>query len=119
MSVDIEADRTGDVTFHGNTLNASSSFTDNAGSAVIRNNRGLVTENNGTATVANGSTSETVSHGLDETPDLQDISVTPTNDLGNASTFWISDVGASNFDINVDADPGADEATFAWKAAIE
>ncbi|MFW6040165.1 MAG: right-handed parallel beta-helix repeat-containing protein [Gemmatimonadota bacterium] len=74
--------------------------------------------NNGTATVPNGSTSVSVSHGLDQTPDAEDISVTPTNDLGDAAKFWVSSVGASTFDINVDADPGADTATFAWMALI-
>ena len=55
-----------------------------------------------------------MTHGLDITPSAEDISVTPTNNLGNASKFWISDIGASTFRINVDTDPGADTATFSW-----
>lgn len=85
----------------------------------IRNNRGYVTENNGTATVANATTSIAVTHGLSTTPALDDISVTPTNDLGNATKFWISTPTSTQFTINVDADPGAGTATFVWTASIQ
>jgi hypothetical protein len=85
---------------------------------IIRNNLGYATETDGTATVANGTTSIAVTHGLAATPNLQDISVTPTNDLGNASQFWISTPTSTQFTINVDADPGAGTATFVWKAWI-
>jgi len=92
---------------------------DNSGSGnVIRNNVGFVTENSGTATVANGQTIIDVTHGLSVTPTANDVQVTPTNDLGNATKFWISDLGASTFRINVDGDPGASTATFAWSAAV-
>ena len=84
----------------------------------MRDNIGFVSEKSGTATVANGSTSIEVEHGLGATPAIQDISVTPTNNLGNASKFWISDVDSDSFQINVDADPGNDTATFAWSAMI-
>ncbi|NIR76781.1 MAG: hypothetical protein GWN53_17275 [Gammaproteobacteria bacterium] len=94
---------------------------DGSGSGtVVRRNSGYTTENNGTATVASGTTSIAVNHGLDATPSIQDISVTPTNDPTNdVGNFWISSVGASQFTINVGADPGSGGATFAWKAAIE
>jgi hypothetical protein len=72
--------------------------------------------NNGNATVANGSTSIAVTHGLEETPGLSDIQVTPTNNLGNATKFWVSNPTSTQFTINVDADPGATTATFAWQA---
>lgn len=84
----------------------------------FRHNHGFITENNGTATVTSGNTTIVVGHGLDRTPDLQDISVTPTNNLGNASLFWISTPTSTQFTINVDADPGATTATFVWTAAI-
>jgi hypothetical protein len=83
---------------------------------ILRNNIGWVTESNGVATVASGSTTIAVNHGLSETPALNTISVTPTNSLGTAAKFWISGVGATQFTINVDADPGATTATFAWAA---
>lgn len=85
---------------------------------VVRNNLGWTTESNGTATVANGTTSIAVNHGLSVTPALANISVTPTNSLGTAAKFWISGVGATQFTINVNADPGATTATFAWSARM-
>lgn len=86
---------------------------------VIRDNFTFATENNGTATVANGTTSIAVTHGLAQTPDLQDISVTPSNNLGNATKFWVSTPTSTQFTINVDADPGAGTATFVWTASIQ
>lgn len=84
----------------------------------VRNNMGWTTENNGTATVLSGTTSIAVSHGLSKTPNSRDIQVTPTNNLGSATKFWISSVGASTFTINVDVNPGASTATFVWQAEI-
>jgi len=88
------------------------------GPHAIRDNVGYVTENNGVATITSGSTYIDVAHGLDRAPAAEDISVTPTNNLGNASKFWISDVGPSTFRINVNSTPGATTATFAWHAAV-
>ena len=83
-----------------------------------QNNIGHVTENSGTAPIASGSTYFDVAHGLSVTPNAKDISVTPTNSLGNASKFWISNVGASTFRINVNTYPGSATATFAWRAEM-
>ena len=80
----------------------------------IKRNTGFVTENSGTATVASGTTSIAVSHGLHITPNIKDIHVTPTNNLGSAAKFWISGVTSSQFTINVDVNPGATTATFVW-----
>lgn len=68
----------------------------------------------GTATVASGDTSVTVTHGLTTAPANTDIWVVPTNSMGLATNFWTSDFGATTFKINVNADPGATTATFAW-----
>lgn len=73
---------------------------------------------NGSATVANGTTTIAVPHSLGKTPGLNDIQVTPTNDLGTAAKFWISLPTADDFTINVDSDPGAGGATFAWTVHI-
>ena len=81
---------------------------------VVRNNIGWTTENNGAAIIASATTSIAVNHGISVTPALNNISVTPTNSLGTATKFWISGVGATQFTINVDVDPGATTATFAW-----
>ncbi len=87
-----------------------------AATTIIRNNVGYTTESSGTATVLNGATSIAVTHNLSVTPALGNISVTPTNSLGSATKFWISGAGATQFTINVDVDPGATTATFAWTA---
>ena len=76
----------------------------------------IKTVNDGTATVTNGNTTVVVTHSLGLTPDLKHISVTPTNNLGNATKFFISTVTSTQFTINVDQDPGATTATFVWMA---
>jgi len=68
----------------------------------------------GAATVLNGNTTVTVTHGLAITPNIHDIHVTPTNNLGSATKFWVSGPNATDFTINVDANPGAGTATFSW-----
>ena len=85
---------------------------------IVRNNIGWSTEKVGTATVANGATSVAVAHGLESAPALANISVTPTNNLGNAAKFWISGVTNTQFTLNVDVDPGANTATFVWNARM-
>jgi hypothetical protein len=75
-----------------------------------------VTFNKGSATVADTTTSIAVNHGLSVTPVAQDITLTPTNNLGNASHFWVSTITSTQFTINVDSDPGATTATFGWRA---
>ena len=85
---------------------------------IIAENLGYTTRADGTATVPNAATYIDVTHGLAATPTVADIQVTPTNNLGDASKFWISDAGATTFRINVNADPGATTATFSWSARI-
>lgn len=84
----------------------------------ISGNQPFKTENNGTATVASGATSIVVNHGLNMTPTLNNISVTPTNNLGSSTKYWISNPTATQFTINVDVAPGAATAAFAWTARI-
>jgi hypothetical protein len=81
--------------------------------------RGRVVSNTGTATVISGATTVVVSHGLSDTPTLDNILVTPTNNLGTATKFWISTLTSTQFTINVDANPGASTATFAWRAEVK
>jgi len=92
---------------------------DTATGTILKNNTGYVTENQGVATIASGTTSVTVSHGLDKTPDVSDIQVTPIESLGAASFFYVdrTTVDATSFDIVVDADPTQD-VDFAWEAKI-
>ena len=87
-----------------------------AGTTETRGCAGLLTRNAGTATVISGNTTTVVNHGLARTPAVKDIRVTPINNLGNASKFWISGVSSAQFTINVDSNPGATTATFSWQA---
>ncbi len=111
-----------DVIITGNDLrnNATSGLSYRGGtSRVIRDNIGFVTRNSGTAVVANGTTAIVVNHGLDMAPNIHDISVTPTNNLGLASKFWLSTITPRTFTINVDASPGPMTATFTWTAEVK
>jgi len=81
---------------------------------VVRNNLGYKTEATGTAVVTNGTTSAAVTHGLAATPLLANITISPTNNLGTATKFWVSNPTSTQFTINVDANPGASTATFSW-----
>lgn len=73
--------------------------------------------NTGTAVVPNSATHIDVTHGLGATPAIEDIIVIPTNGLGDATSWFLSNIGDTIFRINVNADPGATTATFAWKAS--
>lgn len=109
----------------GPSVITNNAISNNTGAAIVvnntatiaRGNQGFATENSGTAIVANGTTSIAVSHVLDYTPNIADISVTPTNNLGSASEFWISTVTSTQFTINVNTNPGSSTATFVWKIA--
>jgi hypothetical protein len=94
---------------------ASTLFETDNSNFIFKNVKGIITENLSSATVANGATSVIINHLLDRTPLIQNIKVTPTNNMGNASHFWISDVNGRTFKINVDTDPGATTATFRWE----
>ena len=107
-----------DGTVTGNTItNSVTAAVDVPSSVLVRDNFGYVTEENGTATLADGTTSIAVTHGLDVTPALSDISVTPIEAWGSATTFWISSPTSTQFTINVDADPTQD-VDFAWTASV-
>lgn len=102
--------------FDGNTTDFAFS-----GDGTLRWNRGHETEADGTATLPSGSTTVSVTHGLDETPDASDILVTPIDGwVGSAaSQFEVpsANIGGSAFDIVADADPTQD-VTFAWSAYL-
>lgn len=109
-----------------NNLIAGNDFTNvtgakvsDAGSGnVMRNNIGLTTQAKGTATVLNGTTSIAVAHGLAFTPAAGDIVLTPLESLGAAAMFWVNTYTATQFTINVNADPGTD-VDFAWQAVVK
>lgn len=100
------------------TANTAGSVSNSGSGNVFRNNRGYLTESNGTSTIASGSTSVVVNHNLNRQPFVKDIIVTPNNSLGNAAKYWVSNVTATQFTINVNTDPGSGTAQFAWQAII-
>jgi hypothetical protein len=80
----------------------------------------------GTATVLNATTSIAVTFtnalsdlGPRHQPALHHLRVIPTNNLGNASHWWITSLSRTGFTINVDVDPGATTATFSYGIDIE
>jgi len=85
-------------------------------------NIGLVTTASGAAVVASGTTNVLVTHGVKEIYLHQvlpeNIQITPTNLLGNASKWQVTRYDANRFQITVDADPGASTATFSWRVKI-
>ena len=83
--------------------------------ARLARNIGFVTEASGTATVPSDATSIVVTHGCSILPFARDISVTPANNMGAATKFWVSSVTVTEFTINVDVAPGGSGATFAWQ----
>lgn len=70
--------------------------------------------NRGSATLALGNTYIDVSHYIGGTP--TNIVVTPTSNLGSRS-FWISDIGAATFRININSTDVIDH-TFHWRAEV-
>jgi len=92
--------------------NSTKRISDEGTNTVIKRNIGYVTENSGTATITAGATYVDVTHGLATTPDINRIKVTPKDNLGGRS-FWISDVGATTFRINISSTDTVDHA-FGW-----
>jgi hypothetical protein len=115
-SINVAATAT-DILIANNDLDRAPTIS-NGAETTAHGNLGWVTEANGTATVANGATTAVVTHGLGRTPALKDIAVTPTNNMGNATKFWVSSPTSTQFTINVGSDPGATTATFAWQAKV-
>jgi hypothetical protein len=76
-----------------------------------------LSKNRGTGVIANGNTSVTITHGLIATP--KEINITPTNNFGTATGWYVSSIGSTTFDVNSDGDPGASTATFNWEAMID
>ena len=68
-------------------------------------------ENKGLADITGAVNLVTVAHGLLATP--QYLRVTPRQDSGD---FWIDTIGAVNFNVNFDVQPGGATWYFDWKA---
>lgn len=109
---------TSDIVVKDNTLENCTTpirkYSTLGGNPTISNNTGYVTESKGTATLLNTTTSIVVAHGCSDTP--TNITVTP-GPVGNATKWYVDTIGATNFTIHVDQDPGAD-ITFYWRAEV-
>lgn len=75
---------------------------------------GFINTSDGTAGITNPATSVTVSHGLDIIPSISDIDVRLTDAAAGVTRFWVSNITATDFDINVDTTPTSG-ANFVWK----
>lgn len=87
-----------------------------------RDNRGWATEASGMATVPAPTppattSSVVVAHGLARTPPASAIVVTPAEDPGASVRYWVSDVNATSFKLNVEP-PLASGMDFSWMAQI-
>ena len=80
------------------------------GNNTFRSNRGNVT-------LSGSSTAVTVSHKLAETPAPESVTVTPNGSLSNASSWHISNLTSTTFDIATDTEPGQD-VPFGWSANL-
>lgn len=81
----------------------------------IHHNPDFISEYASTAQITSGNTSVTVTHNLSGTVAQYYIMVCPHSDWASAAKFWVANVGATTFDIVVNANPGA-TITFVWWA---
>lgn len=97
--------------------NLTAAIQDDGTTSYIRDNLGYVTENDGTSSIDSGQTTKVVAHGLATTPTVINILFAEqgTADYGR---WWVDTVGATNFTLNVSADPGASNLDFWWEAKV-
>jgi hypothetical protein len=99
---------------NGYVANYTTLFETDNNKFIFSNVDGIVAENASSATITSAKTSVTINHLMTRTPLAQNIYVTPTK-LSSAAKWWVSDINASTFKINVDVAPGAGTATFQWR----
>lgn len=86
---------------------------------VFRNslNGSLKSENSGTGTINNASTSAVITHNLLFTPTAAEITITLTeNPTNTPGAIWVDTIGATQFTVNCENDPGASNLDFSWSA---
>lgn len=123
--ISVSGTGTSDIRVEGNWLDGNH-VTDEidwaAGAGVLRDNFGHLTENSGTANIASGNTSVTVSHGLGETPSVDDFSLLYTEDpdgvTADPGKLWVDTITSTQFNINCQTDPSTSGVTIAWRVAI-
>lgn len=76
--------------------------------------KGIKTKSRGQAAITAGLTSVVVTHTL---PELPITLATPISSLGSATKWWLSNVGATTFQINIDATTSS-AVTFHWSCEL-
>ncbi len=118
IELEAGADRslvTGNTTW--NTAALKPLVNDASAGSIVRDNPTYVTENAGTGTLPNAGPPATVviAHGCDYTPAAADIVITPTeNPTNTPGLIWVDTIGAANFTVNCENDPGASALDFSW-----
>lgn len=84
-----------------------------------RNVNSFAYENSGTGTISNGTTSEVIAHGLAGTPTIDNVTITLAENPDNTpGAIWVDTIGAANFTVNCENNPGASNLDFGWRAKI-
>lgn len=82
--------------------------------SIVRNNLGFKTENSGNQTMSAVSTTVAVTHGLDYTPNINDITITPRGNSNSCTSWWVTNPTSTQFTINCNFAPTATSLNFAW-----
>lgn len=115
----IYADLAGHALIIGNGIYSPTKVNTSAGTHRFIDNDGYVTENSGTGSIVSGTTSDVIAHGLSITPTIDDISITLAEDPTNSpGAIWVDTIGAANFTVNCENDPGVSNLDFGWRAVI-
>jgi hypothetical protein len=80
-------------------------------------NRGFKTEVAASVTVGAAITTVNISHSLGVTPPIGAINVHATTAMGLSTRFWVNNVTATTFDLNVDVAPGV-AISFGWNISL-
>ena len=101
--------------FGGSITTTATPVTDAGVNNKFRDVYGFITSNSGTATILTANTSIVVAHGCAYTPTAADITITPTeNPTNTPGLLWVDTIGAANFTINCENDPGASNLDVSW-----
>jgi hypothetical protein len=111
----IEKTATNSNNIYGNNLFQGATIIGTA-TQVFRN-RAFKTEVAAQFNVGAAATTVTVSHSLAVTPPIGSINVQPITALGSTSKFWVNNVTATTFDLNVDVAPGG-TITFGYNISL-
>ncbi len=106
----------GDVVIRDNILDKVT-ISSTSKNLKISRNVGYTTENSGTVIVPKGATTTVVNHGLVAAP--TNVQLTPINNPANSiAWYWVSNITATQFTVNVSTDPGTSGSTFSWRATV-